>query len=195
MSVCLRGYIMKLGVLGVCRFCSRVLPDLVFSPGYILFCFLVATLFFFAASRELDGKRWLAFLRLSHILVASGCLCVGGWDLGGPCYLYCLGHGLSAGLTFLLLWLVYEVSSTRKLSLLKCGISRRLFFRFLCCSRLCTVCSLPPSVQFFCEVTLMVGAGSFRGLFIGLLYGFIFLGGLIPLFLAGSLLTRHCDVA
>lgn len=165
-----------------------------FSANYVLLCFLGSVLFYFAASRELDGKRWLAFLRLSHILIASGCLCVGGWDLGGPCFLYCLGHGLSAGLTFLLLWLIYDVSSTRNLFLLKRGVSGRLLFRVLCCSALCTVCSLPPTVQFFCEVSLMVGATVFRSLFVLVLYGFLFLGGLIPLFLLGTLLTRHCDV-
>lgn len=101
--MCLSGYIMKLGVLGVCRFCTPLLSRHIFSWGYTLICFLAAILFFLSASRELDGKRWLAFLSLSHILVVLGCLCVGGWSLSGLSILYCLGHGLSAGVTFLFL--------------------------------------------------------------------------------------------
>lgn len=94
---------MKLGVLGVFRFCSNLLPGLIFSESYILLCLLVSILFFFRATRELDGKRWLAFMRLSHILVVSACLCMGDFGLGGVSFLYCLGHGLSAGVTFLFL--------------------------------------------------------------------------------------------
>lgn len=56
-SVCLRGYIMKLGILGVVRFCSRFLPDYIFSSGYILIGLCLSVLFFFRALRELDGKR------------------------------------------------------------------------------------------------------------------------------------------
>lgn len=94
---------MKLGVLGVFRFCFRLLSNYIFSETYVLLCVLVSVLFFFSASRELDGKRWLAFMRLSHILVVSACLCVGDCGLGGLSFLYCLGHGLSAGVTFLFL--------------------------------------------------------------------------------------------
>nr|YP_008994157.1 NADH dehydrogenase subunit 4 [Metagonimus yokogawai]AGN12759.1 NADH dehydrogenase subunit 4 [Metagonimus yokogawai] len=193
-SVCLSGYIMKLGVLGVLRFCFSVAPNWVFSPVYVIVCLLLSVLFFFSASRELDGKRWLAFLSLSHILVAPVCLSVGDWSLGGVAFLYCLGHGLSAGVTFLFLWLSYNTCSTRNLVLLKAGMSSSLFVRLLGCSCLCTACSLPPTTQFFCEVSLVVGAGQF-GLFLLLvLYLFVFMGGLVPLFVMGCLLSRHCDV-
>nr|QDA21731.1 NADH dehydrogenase subunit 4 [Amphimerus sp. JM-2019] len=193
-SVCLSGYMMKLGVLGVFRFCSSMLPDLVFSAAYVLVCFFCASLFFFSASRELDGKRWLAFLSLCHMMVVAACLCVGDWVLGGLSFLYCLGHGLSAGAMFLFLWLVYEVSGTRNLLLLKNGVSGSSLLRVLACSCLCTACSLPPTVQFFCEVALAGQSFFVSVLFMLVLFAFLFLGGLIPLFLLGLLLTRHCDV-
>lgn len=193
-SVCLRGYIMKLGVLGVFRFCFSFLSDYIFSEMYVLLCILVSSLFFFRASRELDGKRWLAFMSLCHILVVSACLCLGDYKLGGLSFLYCLGHGLSAGVTFLFLWLLYKVSGTRKLALLKGGISSSLFLRVIACSCLCTVCSLPPTAQFFCEVFLVLEGGYFRILFMVVFYSFLFLGGLIPLFLVGTVLRRHCDL-
>nr|QBE89936.1 NADH dehydrogenase subunit 4 [Opisthorchis sudarikovi] len=193
-SVCLSGYVMKLGILGVCRFCSAVLPDLVFSSGYILLCFFLSGLFFFWASRELDGKRWLAFLSLCHILVAAGCLSVGGGLLGGISFLYCLGHGVSAGVTFLFLWLSYEVSGTRNLFLLKGAVSGSLFLRILACFCLCTVCSLPGTVQFFCEV-LFLGEAFFKDVLFGVvLFIYLFMGGLVPLFLMGVILSRHWDM-
>ncbi|MBM6549459.1 hypothetical protein H7673_11535, partial [Streptococcus dysgalactiae subsp. equisimilis] len=66
-------------------------------------CLRFAVLFFLSAARELDGKRWLAFLSLAHIVIASICFCVCGYDKASLSYLYCFGHGLSAGVTFLLL--------------------------------------------------------------------------------------------
>nr|QJP05334.1 NADH dehydrogenase subunit 4 [Clonorchis sinensis] len=194
-SVCLSGYVMKLGILGVCRFCGGVLPGLVFSPNYLLVCLFFASLFFFSASRELDGKRWLAFLSLCHILVAAGCLCVGDHLLGGVSFLYCLGHGISAGVTFLFLWLSYEVSGTRNLFLMKSAVSGSLFLRVLVCFCLCTVCSLPVTVQFFCEILFLWEAFSKSVLFGVVLFVYLFLGGLVPLFLMGVVLSRHWDIS
>lgn len=62
------------------------------------------------------------------------------------------------------------------------------------CSCLCTVCSLPPTVQFFCEVSLVLEGGYFRVLFMAVFYLFLFFGGLVPLFLVGTLLSRHYDL-
>lgn len=56
-SVCLRGYVMKLGLLGCFRFCSLVLPSCVFSYFYCLFVLFFCIILFFCAIRELDGKR------------------------------------------------------------------------------------------------------------------------------------------
>lgn len=72
-----------------------------------------ALLFFFCATRELDGKRWLAFLSLSHIMISSVCLYLGDFNLSGVSFLYCLGHGISAGVIFICLWGLYEVFGSR----------------------------------------------------------------------------------
>lgn len=58
-------------------------------------------------------------------------------------------------------------------------------------SRVCTVASLPPTAQFFCEVFILLEAGGIGKFFILLLCLYLFLGGLVPLFLLGGLLTRH----
>lgn len=48
---------MKLGVLGVCRFCSFFVPVSIFSKYYMSLVLIISLLFFFNACRELDGKR------------------------------------------------------------------------------------------------------------------------------------------
>lgn len=102
-SVCLSGYIMKLGVLGVVRFISYYTPSHVFRLGYVVIIMFCSLFFFLSSCAELDGKRWLAFMRLSHIVVPAACLCLGGFGLFSVSFLFCLVHGVSAGLVFILL--------------------------------------------------------------------------------------------
>ena len=194
-SVCLRGYIMKLGILGVCRFRSHLLSGVVFSEEYMIVALLLAILFFFRATRELDGKRWLAFLRLSHIIIASVCLCVVKYEGSSLAFVFSLGHGLSAGVTFIFLWLAYEVSGSRNWRILKYCLSGRLFMRCLVASCLCTVASLPPTLQFFSEVFILSEAGVLRVFFICAFYFYLFCSGLVPLFLIGRLLSRHYSIS
>nr|ATD85498.1 NADH dehydrogenase subunit 4 [Paragonimus heterotremus] len=193
-SVCLSGYIMKLGLLGVYRFCSWLLPSHVFSVFYVGICVALTLLFFFSASLELDGKRWLAFMSLAHILVPAVCLCVSGFDNLGVSFLYCLGHGVSAAATFLFLWLAYEVSGSRNWAVLKFSFSSSLLMRFLVGACLCTVASLPPTVQFFCEVHTLWEAGPLAACFVLGLFCYLFCGGLVPIFTLGGVLSRHYSI-
>lgn len=110
-SIFLSGYIMKLGLLGVYR-CAPFL----FSGDffiYLFFCCLFRMFFLITASKELDGKRWLAFLRLSHIVVPFLGFYICDWERLSLTFLFCLGHGLSAGLVFGLLWYFYDSTKTR----------------------------------------------------------------------------------
>lgn len=59
---------MKLGLLGVFRCASFLFEGYFFN--YLFLCCVISVFFIITASTELDGKRWLAFLRLSHIVVA-----------------------------------------------------------------------------------------------------------------------------
>lgn len=102
-SVCLRGYVMKLGLLGVIRFCSGFVGYLVFNPVYLFVCLVGALGFFLMAVRELDVKRWLALMRLAHISVAALCIRLGDYQVSSLCFVYSLGHGLSAACMFLLM--------------------------------------------------------------------------------------------
>nr|YP_001218771.1 NADH dehydrogenase subunit 4 [Echinococcus vogeli]BAF56525.1 NADH dehydrogenase subunit 4 [Echinococcus vogeli] len=185
-SIFLSGYIMKLGLLGVYR-STFFIFDLTFV-GYLFVCCLIAIGFLVTACSELDGKRWLAFLSLSHIVVPFLCFFVSDWISINYGFFYCLGHGLSAGLVFGLLWCFYDVSNTRNWVLLKSGIGGLVSLVIVVLSML-SLCSFPTTIQFFCEVYLV---GQCFGMLFYLLFWacYLFFGGLIPLILCGHLLVR-----
>nr|YP_010528191.1 NADH dehydrogenase subunit 4 [Echinoparyphium aconiatum]UXW64385.1 NADH dehydrogenase subunit 4 [Echinoparyphium aconiatum] len=194
-SMCLSGYIMKLGLLGVCRFSYNLLSDYIFSDYYVLISLCFATLFFFSAARELDGKRWLAFLSLSHIVIVSLCFNVCSYDNVLLSFLYCLGHGLSAGVTFMLLWMIYDVSGTRNWVVLKGSLSGSLLLRCLAVACVSSAASVPPTINFFSEVMILSDGGFVSMLFAYMMSLYLFIGGLIPLFLVGCLLSRHYSIS
>nr|QXU59648.1 NADH dehydrogenase subunit 4 [Schistocephalus solidus] len=185
-SIFLSGYIMKLGILGVYRctpfiFCSNLTP-------YIFLCCLFSIFFLITASSELDGKRWLAFLSLSHILVPLVGFFVGDWSVINLSFLYCLGHGISAGLVFGVLWFFYDNSNTRNLLLLKSGLGGVLP-TLVVIFGLLSLCSFPPTIQFFCEVFLL-SSSLFSVTYIIFWSLYLFFAGLVPLILCGHLLIR-----
>nr|UFQ88366.1 NADH dehydrogenase subunit 4 [Caulobothrium sp. LRP 10376] len=185
-SIFLSGYIMKLGLLGVYR-CS----PFIFGGGfytYLFFCCVFSVFFLITASSELDGKRWLAFLSLSHIVVPFLGYYVCDWESVSLTFLFCLGHGLSAGLVFGFLWFFYDSTNSRNWLLLKSGISGK-FSTFVIVFGLLSLCSFPPTLQFFCEVYLLTqSSGSY--LFLVFWACYLFLGGLVPLTLCGHVLIR-----
>nr|AQS80278.1 NADH dehydrogenase subunit 4 [Fasciola jacksoni] len=194
-SMYLSGYVMKLGLLGVLRFCYNLLPDLIFSFWYVGLALGFAVLFFFSASCELDGKRWLAFFSLAHIVIVVVCFSFCLFDDVSLALVYSLGHGLSAGVTFMLLWFLYEVSGSRNWLVLKGVISGSLLVRCIVVMCVCSVASVPPTVNFFSEVIILSESG-FSLLFGALLLClYLFVGGLVPMFLVGCLLARHCSVS
>ena len=186
-SIFLSGYIMKLGILGVYR-CSFFIFDYRFIC-YLFVCCMMCLFFFITSANELDGKRWLAFLRLAHIVVPFLSFFIRDCIKINFSFLYCLGHGLSAGIVFGLLWYFYDLSKSRNWLLLKYGINGSVSM-FLVIFRLLTLCSFPPTIQFFCEVRLI--KLSFDSvLYILFWCVYLFLGGLIPLILCGHLLVRR----
>ena len=186
-SIFLSGYIMKLGLLGVYR-CSYFIFDFNFVR-YLFICCIFCIFFLLTASTELDGKRWLAFLSLSHIVVPFFGLFVCDFGFVKFSFLYCLGHGLSAGIVFGLLWYFYDLSKRRNWLLIKHSIGGpRLMF--ITIFRMLSLCSFPPTIQFFSEVCLV--KMSFTGLlFIMFWCLYLFFRGLVPLVLCGHLLLRR----
>lgn len=186
-SIYLSGYIMKLGLLGVYRSCWTVFEDGVWF--YLFICLLSCIYFFFAAINELDGKRWLAFLSLSHIIVPFLGFFACDRENIMFTFLFCLGHGLGAGIVFRLLWWLYESCKSRKWILVKSSVNKKMAIMLVVSFSLLTLCSFPITINFVCEVSL-VKASSFSLLCAYFWAVYLFFGGLIPLVLCGHLLIR-----
>nr|UFQ88630.1 NADH dehydrogenase subunit 4 [Anthocephalum sp. LRP 10372] len=185
-SIFLSGYIMKLGLLGVFR-CGSFIFSSWFYP-YLFFCCVLSIFFIVTASNEMDGKRWLAFLSLSHIVVAFLSFFSCSWESLNLSFIFCLGHGLSAGLVFGLLWLFYETTNSRNWLLLKDGVSGNAIL-LSCLFAMLSLCSFPPTLQFFCEVNLLLE--STYSVYLTLFWCFyLFFGGLVPLVLCGHSIIR-----
>lgn len=185
-SVFLSGYIMKLGLLGVYR-CSYFIFN-IDMLRYLFVCCLICLCFLVTACSELDGKRWLAFLRLAHIVVPFLGFFVSDWFGIGFSFLYCLGHGLGAGIVFGLLWYFYDLTNTRNWLLVKYAITNKIVL-ILSVFSLLTLCSFPVTVQFFCEIVL-IKRSCFSFMYLWFWVFYLFFGGLIPLILCGHLLIR-----
>nr|YP_009178849.1 NADH dehydrogenase subunit 4 [Pseudanoplocephala crawfordi]ALJ78644.1 NADH dehydrogenase subunit 4 [Pseudanoplocephala crawfordi] len=185
-SIFLSGYIMKLGILGVYRCSCFIFDDYLF--GYLFICLVLSIFFLITATSELDGKRWLAFLSLAHITIPLFAFFISDYGDINYSFYYCVGHGLSAGLVFGLLWYFYDVSNSRNWLLLKSSINcSSIMILVITC--LLSLCSLPPTIQFFCEVSLIKISANF--LVYLLFWGvYLFLGGLVPLVMCGHLLIR-----
>lgn len=194
-SVCLRGYIMKLGILGLMRFCYYVLSEGLLKDIFICFFLLFSMICFLWGSFENDKKRWLAYLRLAHIVMGLVCLKVGDLGSWGFRMSYCLGHALSAGLGFMVFWLLSGLTGGRRWFVVKKGLVRRYGLVICVVLVMCFCGSLPVCLQFFCELWLvskMVLGG------VGLLVCFcfyLFLGGIVPVVCLCHLLTRFRDVS
>lgn len=186
-SIFLRGYIMKLGLLGVYR-----RAWVIFENGvgvYLFVCLVFCIYFFVAAIMELDGKRWLAFLSLAHIVVPFLRFVILDRDNMMFMFLYCLGHGLGAGIVFSLLWWFYEMCKSRNWILIKSSVNNNAIMMIIVSLSLLILCSFPVTINFFCEVNF-VKVSSFRLLCVWFWFVYLFIGGLVPLILCGHLLVR-----
>nr|UFQ88462.1 NADH dehydrogenase subunit 4 [Rhinebothriidae sp. DJM-2021] len=185
-SIFLSGYIMKLGLLGVYRCASSIFNSNMYL--YLFLCLILSICFAVTASSELDGKRWLAFLSLSHIVIGFLSFYIGTWEGISLGFIFCLGHGLSAGLVFGVLWLFYDVTASRNWLLLKEGLTGKCLLFSLVISLL-SLCSFPPTLQFFCEVNLLAES-TWCSVFLLFWCLYLFIGGLVPLVLCGSCVIR-----
>lgn len=178
---------MKLGLIGIIRFCCN---SLYYLNIFLAFIFFFAILFFFKANSELDNKRWLAFLSLSHILVPLIGLnnsCLGGEQVK---MLFCLGHGLSAAMLFYYFLCIYSVCGTRNWVLICLSKNVNIKWRVLSVLCLISVASFPPSIKFLTEISIM-GNCTVNNLIIFIFCSYLFLGGLIPVILIRFLLTKR----
>nr|YP_009524387.1 NADH dehydrogenase subunit 4 [Lepidotrema longipenis]AXR86347.1 NADH dehydrogenase subunit 4 [Lepidotrema longipenis] len=191
-SMALSGYVMKLGLIGIFRFC--LLNNLYFLEFYLFICFFFSLYFLCSAIKELDYKRWLAYLSLSHIQIAGVGLLVSYFLNYEQVFLYSLGHGLSAILLFFFLGQLADLTGSRNwLILLNANQNGIIFLTFFSLGLL-TAASFPPTLQFFIEVNILSQSQFYYFLIFCFIF-YIFLAGLVPmLILASSIVNAQLKV-
>nr|QIQ48856.1 NADH dehydrogenase subunit 4 [Schistosoma spindale] len=153
-SIILSGYIMKLGLVGIIRICgSWIYEESIQSVGVMIF--LISLMYLVWAYFEIDSKRWLAILSLSHIMVGVILVVLGYFNINFLAYNYCLGHGFSVCSMFLLLWWGYELVGSRSWLILSKLISVILITQLISVFVFLGVSSFPPTLQFISEVILV----------------------------------------
>nr|YP_009829430.1 NADH dehydrogenase subunit 4 [Enterogyrus malmbergi]QJD07092.1 NADH dehydrogenase subunit 4 [Enterogyrus malmbergi] len=184
-SVVLSGYVMKLGIIGVFRFCSEIFMGL---GSFISVVFLFSIMFLFVSYSELDTKRWLAFLSLSHILIAV----VAIYYVEGFSFIsivFCLGHGLSAGLMFYLFSVFYNACGSRNWLIIGMADNISNLWRIQLVLGFLTLVSFPPSINFITEV-ITIGSSVSNFSVMLLLCIYVLLSGVIPVVLLSYLLCN-----
>nr|AAG60024.1 NADH dehydrogenase subunit 4 [Schistosoma malayensis] len=153
-SIILSGYIMKLGLVGLVRLCGCVLVDYLY--GYSVFLLGYSVAYLIAAMLECDAKRWLAYLSLSHMLIGMCILLSSSYCGDYYTFIYCLGHGLSVCLSFMVIWFGYEISGSRNWSIVVKIIGGGLIMHVVAGFIFLNVCGFPPTLQFFGELWLVI---------------------------------------
>lgn len=166
-----------------------------FYVGLILF---FSVFIFLASCVELDCKRWLALLSLSHICLVPVKLCVAEGLGFHARFCYCLGHGLSSCMAFVYFWFMSSVRGSRSwvgMKMFVCGSSVWEFAGVFC---FCVCGSFPTCLQFFCELASMHYSGFYGGMLFYLMGVYLFIGALVALVSLGSFsvrcrVMRPCD--
>nr|YP_009745465.1 NADH dehydrogenase subunit 4 [Tetraonchus monenteron]QIH29911.1 NADH dehydrogenase subunit 4 [Tetraonchus monenteron] len=189
-SIFLSGFVMKLGLIGIYRFSLFLFNNF---TSYIVFCFFCCTYFFISASVELDAKRWLALLSLSHIVICLiGLLCC-HFDSFGVISLFCLGHGFSAASFFYLINNFYNSNGSRNWLIWIENNSNSYLVTLLFLFNVLTLVSFPVSLQFLSEVNVLFFSSA--SLVISILFFFyLFVGGVLPLFLVSLFMSRNTKI-
>ncbi len=116
-SVILAGVLLKMGTYGLLRFCIAMFPGaaLVASPWMMALGALGIVYGAFLAMAQTDIKRLVACSSVSHLgYVVLGLFALNEAGLRGG-VLQMVNHGLSTGLLFLLVGMIYERRHTRAL--------------------------------------------------------------------------------
>nr|UJH93384.1 NADH dehydrogenase subunit 4 [Neoheterobothrium hirame] len=189
-SVCLSGYIMKLGLGGLIRFGLSSLDN----NGLFYYYFitvLISTIFIFLSClEESDFKRWLAMLSLSHIGV--GVLCLFSPNYGNilSSLVFGLGHGVAASYFFLLIMFIGLIGGSRHINSVSLTSGWSMSNTWLFIIGFCLCASFPPFMNFFIEVWL-VGSYSNDVYWYLILLVYLFFSSLIPFSVLGLTLTRR----
>jgi NADH-quinone oxidoreductase subunit M len=158
-SVLLAGVLLKLGVYGFLRFSLPLFPDasFFFAPFIYVLCGLGILYSSFAAIRQTDLKRIIAYSSVAHMnLITLGIFCFNLFGLEGA-LLQSISHGFVAGALFLLIGIVYRRYGTRSIyyygGLVQIMPIFSSFFLFFTMANI----SLPGTSSFVGEFLILLG--------------------------------------
>jgi NADH-quinone oxidoreductase subunit M len=117
-SVILAGVLLKLGTYGLLRFAWPLFPHAAARYGPFLAVLALVGVIYGAwvAAAQKDMKKLVAYSSVSHLaLVVLGIVAGTGAALSGAIF-QMVGHGLTTGLLFLLVGVLYERRHTREMS-------------------------------------------------------------------------------
>nr|AYE40114.1 NADH dehydrogenase subunit 4 [Eudiplozoon sp. DZ-2018] len=191
-SICLSGYIMKLGVVGLLRFCLNIIGEnCIFY--YLSFCVIFGGLMLIWGSEEMDYKRWLAVVSVSHIIVCVLCL-FPFYSFSGVfnCLLFSVGHGFAASYFFLIIYYLESLGGSRLIVNVGLVIGWSWSVIWFIIIGFFIVGSVPPFINFFVELWLL---GSFivsdNIWFVLCFLFYLFFSSLVPLYNLGIAYTRR----
>ena len=117
-SVILAGVLLKLGTYGLLRFAWPLFPNAAARYGPLLAILALIGVVYGAwvAAAQKDMKKLVAYSSVSHLaLVVLGIVAGTGAALSGAIF-QMIGHGLTTGLLFLLVGVLYERRHTREMA-------------------------------------------------------------------------------
>ncbi|MFO0964539.1 MAG: NADH-quinone oxidoreductase subunit M [Gemmataceae bacterium] len=127
-SVDLAGVLLKVGSYGFLRLCIPLVPDAAVTVGVPLITFIAALGIVYGALcafAQDDMKRMIAYSSVSHLgLCMLGMFALNSAGIGGS-LLQMINHGLSTGMLFLMIGMLYDRYHTRKIADYS-GMSARL---------------------------------------------------------------------
>lgn len=108
----------------------------------------------------------------------------------GLSFRYCLGHGLSTRVSFIVFWFLSRAAGGRSWFVMKKGLSDGSIWLIILTMGLCLCRSLPFSLQFFCELQALSLSLRFSGIICLSLCLYLFFVALVPMVCLGHVLTR-----
>ncbi len=117
-SIILAGVLLKLGTYGLMRFAIPLFPSATvrFTPLIAILCLIGIVYGAWVAAAQKDMKKLVAYSSVSHLaLVVLGIMAGSATALAGAVF-QMVGHGLTTGLLFLLVGVLYERRHTREMA-------------------------------------------------------------------------------
>jgi len=178
-SIILAGILLKLGGYGIIRCAPLTLFNIRLNPYFFLSLSAIRIIFIcLVCVLQVDIKSLVAYSSISHMgLIVMGLL--SQWEEGFKGAMYIIvGHGLCSSCLFYILFLIYGRLFSRRVIILKGGllIFKTIVLWFFVFRALNI--GVPPSLNFFREVSILIASVGFR---------FIFLFALIPIFLISGI--------